>query len=65
MTVYPVLEAWRKEKGITDAECMTRLHLSVWQFQNRLIGRTPFRPLERELLAEWAGKPEAELFREA
>ncbi len=62
MTLYPNFEEWRKAEHVTDAECMARLHLSLWQFQNRLIGRTPFQPLEKEVLAAWAGKDEEELF---
>lgn len=57
------LKAWQDANGVSDADIMLELGItSIYQYSNRMNGRTPWSYLERKSLVNITGIPEEELF---
>ena len=62
--MYPKLEHKLKEKKWKTEDLAEVLKTSYWKAYYRRNGKTPFSPLEKDLLSKLMKVPEEELFME-
>lgn len=62
--IYPKLKEKMKEYGQKTEDVAVWLKISPQAVYDRTCGRTPFRPLEKQMLSVFFKTPEDELFME-